>query len=53
MYRLEQAKALTDKANRDGRELVYTCTAEAATLLRDLIYTAWVSSGDPVPPYSP
>ena len=53
LYRLEQAKAYTDKTNRDARELVYTCTAEAATLLRDLIYTAWVTSGDPVPPVLP
>ena len=53
VYELEQRRAFTDKSNRDARELVYACTSEAATLLRDLIYTAWVSSGDPVPPYSP
>jgi hypothetical protein len=53
VYTLEQQQAYTDKGSAAGRELVYTCTADAATLLRDLIYTAWLTSGDPVPPFSP
>ena len=52
VYQLEARKAYDDRSNQDARELVYLCTADAATLLRDLIYTAWVSSGDPVPPFS-
>lgn len=52
VYQLEARKAYDDRSNRDARELVYLCTADAATLLRDLIYTAWESSGDPVPPFS-
>ena len=53
VYQLEARKAYTDASNQDARELVYLCTADAATVLRDLIYTAWVSSGDPVPAFSP
>jgi hypothetical protein len=53
VYQLEARKAYDDKSNQEGRELVYLCTADAATLLRDLIYTAWVTSGDPVPAFSP
>lgn len=53
VYQLEQRKALDDRNSRDARDVVYASTADAATLLRDLIYTAWITSGDPVPPYSP
>ena len=52
VYQLEARKAYDDKANQDARELVYQCTTDAATLLRDLIDTAWVTSGDAVPPFS-
>ena len=52
VYQLEARKAYADRSNQDARELVYLCTADAATLLRDLIYTAWVSSGDPVAAFS-
>ena len=44
VYQLDQAKAFDDAANAPGRELVYTCTGEAAALLRDLVYTAWLDS---------
>lgn len=53
VYALEAKKAYEDKANADARELVVQCTSDAATLLRDLVYTAWVTSGDPVPAFSP
>ena len=53
VYQLEQRKALEDKQSADARELVYACTADAAALLRDLIYTAWVTSADPVPSFDP
>ena len=52
VYQLEARKAYDERSNQDARELVSLCTADAATLLRDLIYTAWVSSGDPVAPFS-
>jgi hypothetical protein len=44
VYQLDQAKAFEDAANAAGRELVYTCTGEAAAVLRDLVYTAWLES---------
>lgn len=53
LYQLEGQGAYARADNKDARELVITCTAEAATLLRDLVYTAWLTSGDPVPPFSP
>jgi hypothetical protein len=53
VYQLEQRKAYGDRGSAAGRELVFISIGEAATLLRDLIYTAWVTSADPVPPFSP
>jgi hypothetical protein len=44
VYQLDKAGAYQDRANADARDLVYTCTGEAATLLRDLVYTAWLES---------
>ncbi len=46
VYALDRAGALTDASNRDAKALVVTCTGDAATLLRDLIYTAWLASGE-------
>jgi hypothetical protein len=48
VYQLDKAGAYQDKTNAEARELVYTCTAEAATLLRDLVYTAWLESALPM-----
>jgi hypothetical protein len=50
VYVLEQQHALTDKSNAAARELVYVCTADGASLLRDLIYTAWTTSAAPAAP---
>jgi hypothetical protein len=50
VYALERQHALTDKTNAAARELVYVCTSEGATLLRDLVYTAWVTSAAPAAP---
>jgi hypothetical protein len=44
VYGLEQQHALSDKSNAAARELIYACTSDGATLLRDLIYTAWTTS---------
>ena len=41
---LEQQHALTEQPNVAARELVYVCTSDGATLLRDLIDTAWTSA---------
>lgn len=45
VYILDQRHAFEDATNREARELVYACTADAAAMLRDLIYTAWTASG--------
>ena len=50
VYQLEQQHAFTDKGHAEARALVSTCTTEAATMLRDLIYTAWVASAQPAAP---
>jgi hypothetical protein len=50
LYVLEQRHALTEKSNAAARELVYVCTSDGATLLRDLIYTAWLTSAAPAAP---
>jgi hypothetical protein len=47
VYALEQQHALADKSNAPARELVYLCTSDGVTLLRDLIYTAWTTSAAP------
>ena len=44
VYQLDKAGAFQDKGNAEARNLVYVCTGEAATLLRDLVYTAWLES---------
>lgn len=53
VYEVELHKGLEDRSNARAKELVYTTTAEAATLLRDLVYTAWVSSGSGQPSFDP
>src|SRR5262245_22838421 len=50
VYGLEQQKALSNKSSAAGRELVNACTSDGATLLRDLIYTAWTTSAAPAAP---
>jgi hypothetical protein len=50
VYQLEQQRAFADRNNAAARDLVLTCTGDAATLLRDMIYTAWVSSAQPAAP---
>ncbi len=53
VYQLEQRKAFEKRDSREGRELVYATTGDAATLLRDLIYTAWVNSARGEPDFDP
>ncbi|MEQ1731037.1 MAG: nuclease [Vicinamibacterales bacterium] len=53
VYQLDRRKEYARKDSREGRELVYTTTAEASTLLRDLVYTAWVNSARGEPDFDP
>ena len=48
VYQLDRDGAYADARNSDARALVLTCTSEAAAPLRDLIYTAWLTSGEPL-----
>jgi hypothetical protein len=50
-YQLEKAGAFTGSGTPDGKAFVDERLAAGAIELRDMIYTAWVKSGDPVPGY--
>ncbi len=50
-YQLEKAGAFSGEGTPAGREFVDARLAAGVTELRDLIYTAWVRSGEPVPEY--
>ena len=52
-YQLEKAGAFTGAGTPEGKMMVDERLAAATTELRDIIYTAWVKSGDPVPQYHP
>jgi hypothetical protein len=47
VYMLDKSGALTDKTNSTAAQLVRSQLAKAATLLRDLTYTAWLESAQP------
>ena len=49
LYRVEKAGGLAGAGTAEGKALVDRQMAVGATELRDVIYTAWVKSGDPVP----
>ncbi len=53
VYQLEKAGAFAGAGTPEGKALVDERLAAGATELRDMIYTAWVRSGDPVPEYHP
>jgi hypothetical protein len=47
VYRLEKRSGFSDPADKDVRDLVYARTAAGATMLRDMIYRAWLESASP------
>ena len=51
VYRVEKAGGLEGEGSAEARALVDERLAAGATELRDVIYTAWVKSGDPLPQY--
>lgn len=51
VYQLEKAGGFTDKGSAESRAFTEERLAAGATELRDMIYTAWIRSADPVPPY--
>lgn len=51
VYELEKTGAFAGAGTPEGRTMVDQQLAAGATELRDMIYTAWVRSADPVPEY--
>jgi hypothetical protein len=49
-YQLEKMGAFAGEGTPEGKQLVDQQLAAGAVELRDLIYTAWVRSADPLPP---
>jgi hypothetical protein len=52
-YQLEKAGGWDGAGTPESRAFVDERLAAGAAELRDMIYTAWVRSADPVPPYRP
>ena len=52
-YQLEKAGAFTGAGTPEGRAFVDQQLAAGAIELRNMIYTAWIKSAEPVPPYRP
>src|SRR6266567_1686893 len=50
-YRLEKTGGFAGAGTPEGKAFVDQQLAAGATELRDMIYTAWVKSAEPVPPY--
>ena len=53
VYQFEKEGALTGAGTADSRRFVAARMAAGATELRDLIYTAWVRSAEPLPSRQP
>jgi len=53
VYRLEKAGGFRGAGSAESRDFTAARLAAGATMLRDMIYTAWQDSADPVPdPYA-
>jgi S1/P1 Nuclease len=50
-YQLEKTGAFNGAGTPEGKRFVEERLAAGATKLRDMIYSAWVKSGDPVPSF--
>ncbi len=49
LYQLEKAGGFVGAGTQESRDFVTDRRAAGASMLRDMIYTAWVKSADPVP----
>jgi len=52
-YQIEKTGGFAGAGTPEGKAFLNQQLAAGATELRDMIYTAWVRSADPVPPYKP
>ena len=50
VYQLEKAGGFTGAGSAESRDFTAERLAAGASMLRDMIYTAWVDSAQPVPP---
>jgi len=53
VYQLEKAGGFVGVGSAESREFTAERLAAGASMLRDMIYTAWVDSAQPVPEYHP
>jgi len=53
VYQLEKAGGFTGAGSPESRDFTAGRLAAGASMLRDMIYTAWVESGKPMPERSP
>ena len=52
VYQFDKAGAFTSAGTPESRDFAAERLAAGATMLRDMIYTAWLQSANPVPdPY--
>ncbi len=51
VYQLDKTGAFTGAGTPEGKLFTEQCIAAGATELRDMIYTAWIKSGEPIPAY--
>jgi hypothetical protein len=49
VYELEKARGFVGRGTTESREFTAERLADGASMLRDMIYTAWLESGKPVP----
>jgi hypothetical protein len=53
VYQLEKAGGFVEAGSAESREFTADRLAAGASMLRDMIYSAWIDSGVPVPdPYA-
>ncbi|HWB32068.1 MAG TPA: hypothetical protein VG714_02735 [Acidobacteriaceae bacterium] len=51
VYQLDKTGAFTGAGTPEGKAFTEQCIAAGAIELRDIIYTAWIHSADPIPVY--
>ena len=50
IYKTDKRNAFADPNDKEAKELVYSSVAAGASMLRDLVYRAWLESALPQPP---
>ena len=53
VYEIDKSGGFTGAGTAEAKSFTEQRLAAGATELRNMIYTAWVRSADPVPPYTP